>query len=75
MGAFLGACVLAETWIIGFGIYVVLFAGITFVCLRKEMGQVWSQIHKDYKTEGRYLMDPIIQKWYESSPSRLNNHS
>jgi O-antigen/teichoic acid export membrane protein len=44
MGAFLGAYALSETWIIGLGIYVVMFVGITSVCLRREMGQVWNQI-------------------------------
>jgi len=42
IGAFLGAYVLAETWVIGFCIYVVLFAGITTVCLRKETEHLWN---------------------------------
>jgi O-antigen/teichoic acid export membrane protein len=54
ISAFLGASALSETWFIGFCIYGVLFAVITSVFLRKEIGQVWSQIIKikKWKKEG-----------------------
>ncbi len=44
IGAFIGAYAVAETWIIEFGIYGVLFAGITVICLHKEIKQLWSII-------------------------------
>lgn len=40
--AFLGAYAVAETWIIGFCIYGLLFVGITVLCLRWETKQLWS---------------------------------
>jgi O-antigen/teichoic acid export membrane protein len=42
IGAFLGAYAVAETWIIGFCIYDVLFVGITVMCLWRETEQLWS---------------------------------
>jgi O-antigen/teichoic acid export membrane protein len=48
--AFLGAYALSETWIIGCSVYIVLFTGITTLCLRREMGQMWSQI-RDIKKQ------------------------
>lgn len=44
IGAFLGAYAMAETWIIGFCIYGMLFVGITAVCLHKETKQLWNII-------------------------------
>lgn len=46
IGAFLGAYNMAETWIIGLGIYCMLFAGITLVCLHWEAEQLWRMIHE-----------------------------
>lgn len=42
IGAFLGAYAVAETWVIGFIIYGVLFIGITAVCFHGEIKQLWS---------------------------------
>lgn len=44
IGAFLSAYTVAETWIIGLCIYGMLFVGITAVCLRREVDQLWSII-------------------------------
>lgn len=44
IGAFLGSYTLPNTWVMGCSIYIVLFAGITFIFLRREMEQVWDQI-------------------------------
>lgn len=41
IGAFIGTYSVAKTWIFGFGIYGVLFTGITAVCLHKEAEQLW----------------------------------
>lgn len=46
IGAFLGANTVAETWVIGFGIYGMLFIGITTICLQQETEQFWSIIHE-----------------------------
>ena len=46
VGAFLGAYALSETWIIGFGIYIVLFAVITTIFVRKESAQLLDQIRE-----------------------------
>jgi len=44
IGAFLCTYALVETWIMSFVIYIALFVSTTYVCLHREMGQVWSQI-------------------------------
>lgn len=49
IGAFLGAYTVAETWVIGFGVYAVLFAGITVVCLRRETEQLRSMFREIIK--------------------------
>ncbi|WP_235809633.1 lipopolysaccharide biosynthesis protein [Methanofollis ethanolicus] len=49
IGAFLGAYAVSETWVIGFCIYAVLFAGITAVCLRRETEQLWSMFREIIK--------------------------
>ena len=46
IGAFLGIYAVAETWIIGFGIYGILFVGITAICLYEETEQLWDVIHE-----------------------------
>ena len=49
IGAFLGTYLLTETWILGFGVYVSLFFGITAVCLRREVEQLWNMIREIVK--------------------------
>ena len=44
IGAFLGSYYVSKTWISGFCIYFILFAGITTICLRKEKEQLKSMI-------------------------------
>lgn len=44
IGAFLGTYAVAKTWIIGFCVYSILFAGITAVGLHREMEQLWNII-------------------------------
>jgi O-antigen/teichoic acid export membrane protein len=48
IGAFLGTYAVAETWIIGFGVYSVLFAWITSTCLHKETERLWGIILELY---------------------------
>lgn len=49
IGAFLSTYEVAETWIIGFCIYGLFFAGITVVCLRRETERLWKMIHEIIK--------------------------
>ena len=42
IGAFLGVYALAEPWVLGLSLYLVLFIGVTAIGLRREMEQLWS---------------------------------
>lgn len=53
IGAFLGAYELAETWIIGFCVYGIMFTGITVVCLLRETKQLWNIINENIKLKNK----------------------
>jgi len=50
ISAFLGICTVTETWTwsIRLGIYLVMFSGITTVCLHAEAEYLWCQVKKIY---------------------------
>lgn len=49
IGAFLGIYTISETWITGFCFYSVMFAGITTICLHKEIEQIYLIINEVLK--------------------------